>query len=423
VTEREFDVVLFGATSLTGRRVAAYLAERAEQTGLSWAAAARDREKIVRVLDEDGVEAPATIVADVGDPASLRSMAERGSAIVNLVGPYTRYGEPVIAASVDCSTHYLDLTGEIPFARRMLDRYDRPARDAGVKVVQVCGYEALAPDLGVLMASEAARERFREPLAEVEVEVAFINWPPGMTRPSDFVSGGTMQSLAMAASDPRADILTDPAALIDDREAAEAVRERSPIRFLPRRGASGAVVMPMMPFAWINPAVIHRSAAQLASERGERFEPFAYREGVALTRSSLTPSRSMAAGVLEAVQAGMAATSRMRPSIRSRISAGMSRALPSSGFGPGASRIEPWRWRMSVFTRTASGRQVKVAVDAEGHPGYLATARMLGEAGMMVADPGATPDRSGCLTPAMALGTGAPERLAHARARYSLADA
>ena len=61
---------------------------------------------------------------------------------------------------------------------------------------------------------------------------------------------------------------------------------------------------------------------------------------------------------------------------------------------------------MSVEGRTTGGQTVRVEIDADGQPGYLTTARMLGEAGLLLAEPGATPERSGCLTPAIALGTG-----------------
>lgn len=423
MASREFDVVVFGATSVTGRRVAAYLDDRAGEAGLRWAAAARDSGKLERVLSEDGVAGAATIVADVGDPASLRAMAERTSVVVNIVGPYTRYGEPVIAACVEAGCHYLDLTGEIPFVRRMIDRFDVKARETGVKVVQVCGYEALPPDLGVMLAAEAARERFGEGLAEVELEAAFTQWPPGPLRPSDLMSGGTMQSMTMAAGGSDGARLTDPAALIEDTAAAEAVRARSPIRFRPRRGASGAWLVPMAPFAYINPAVIHRTAALVAEERGESFEPFAYREGVLLTAGeALRPLRSAAAGMVTGTQIALAAASRARPAIRSRATAAVARLAPSSGFGPAAERLEPWRWRLSIFARTTGGQSIEVGIDGEGHMGYLATSRMVGEAGMIVAEPGLTPDESGCLTPATAIGSATLDRFAHARVHFSLRD-
>ena len=76
---------------------------------------------------------------------------------------------------------------------------------------------------------------------------------------------------------------------------------------------------------------------------------------------------------------------------------------------------------MSVDARTTGGRPVRVEVDADGHPGYLATARMMGEAGLLLAEPGATPERAGCITPATALGTGSAERFARSRVRFSVA--
>ena len=68
--------------------------------------------------------APETIVAEVGDPASLAAMASRTRVVLNLVGPYTLYGQPVIEACVSNGAHYVDLTGEIPFVRQMIDAYD-----------------------------------------------------------------------------------------------------------------------------------------------------------------------------------------------------------------------------------------------------------------------------------------------------------
>jgi short subunit dehydrogenase-like uncharacterized protein len=74
---------------------------------------------------------------------------------------------------------------------------------------------------------------------------------------------------------------------------------------------------------------------------------------------------------------------------------------------------------MALAGRSSGGHDVHVDVDAEGHPGYLATARMLGEAGLLLAAPGETPDRAGCLTPATALGTQRLERFEAARMRIA----
>ena len=231
--ERDFDVVVFGATGVTGRRVAAYLAEQGGALGRGGARCRQARAGAGR--GRRG--APETIVADVGDPASLAAMASRTRVVLNLVGPYTLYGQPVIEACVSNGAHYVDLTGEIPFVRQMIDAYDARAREAGVKVVQVCGFEALPPDLAVLLAAETARERWGEGLAEADLEVS-VEGPPGMPRPSDMISGGTFQSLAAAAGGDDASAVTDPAALITDPAVAGEVRRRSPITVAPRRVAA-----------------------------------------------------------------------------------------------------------------------------------------------------------------------------------------
>jgi short subunit dehydrogenase-like uncharacterized protein len=236
------------------------------------------------------------------------------------------------------------------------------------------------------------------------------------------ISGGTFQSMAEAVGSIDPSVLADPAALIADPQAADAVRARSPIGLLPRRGTDGAAIAPMTPAAFINPAVIQRTAALAAEERGVALRPFRYREGVAIGGPPVTlPLRMGAAGMLAATQAGMRAAARARPSVRNRVAAGLRRMLPESGFGPAPDRLEAWRWRLTAEGRSADGDAVTVTADAEGHPGYLATARMLGEAGLMLAEPGATPGRAGCLTPAIALGTEHLDRFERAKLRFSAA--
>ncbi len=421
MSDRDLDVVVFGATGVTGRRVAAYLAGRASETELRWGAAARDPQRLAAVLAREGVSAPEPIVADVSDQGSLNAMAARARVVLNLVGPYTTYGRPVIEACVGSGAHYADLTGEMPFVRRVIDEFDGLAADAGVKVVQVCGFEALPPDLATLIAAERARERFDEDLAEVDVSASF-KAPPGLPRPSDTISGGTFQSLSTVAGDPDSALITDPAVLIGDAAFAAAVRRTSPITLSPRSGRDGAVIAPMAPAPFINPAVIQRTTA-LRARDDATIPPFRYREGIALEGGAATlPARWALAGALSSTQVALRGVARANVGVRRRVAGVLSRIGPSSGFGPAAERLEGWRWRMTVDARTQSGRELRVLVDADGHPGYLATARLLGEAGMLLAEDGATPRRSGCLTPAIALGAGSAARFARAGMRISTSD-
>ena len=103
---------------------------------------------------------------------------------------------------------------------------------------------------------------------------------------------------------------------------------------------------------------------------------------------------------MSATQAGISALVRSpRQGMRSRVAEVMSSVLPGSGFGPSADRLDDWKWGMRIDGRTAGGNEVRVDVDADGHPGYLATARMLGEAGLLLAEEGATPEVFGRADP------------------------
>ena len=177
----------------------------------------------------------------------------------------------------------------------------------------------------------------------------------------------------------------------------------------------------MAPAAFINPAVIHRSAQLSASAHGEHFTPLRYREGIALRGGPASLGlRFGVAGMLAATQAGLRGMTRASPAMRQRLAEGLGKIVPASGFGPAAERLEGWRWTMSVRARTASGRECSARGEGDGHPGYLSTARMLGEAGIMLSREGLAPQGGGCLTPAIALGSGGAERLQRAGVSFSL---
>ena len=62
------------------------------------------------------------ILADLSDAVSLDAMAARSRLVLNAIGPYSKYGLPVVEACAAAGTDYADLTGEVPFVRRSIDR-------------------------------------------------------------------------------------------------------------------------------------------------------------------------------------------------------------------------------------------------------------------------------------------------------------
>ena len=392
-------MAVLGATGVTGRRVAAYLASRAHETNSRWLAAGRDPDKVRRVLADEGVHEAEVVAVDIARPESLKALAERTRVVLNLVGPYAPAGRDVVAACVDAGAHYADISGEMQFIRRVITEFDEAAHTAGVKVVQPAGFESLPSDLLVRALAERAKESFQQPLDEVDLEVR-IKLPPGLPRPTDGMSGGTSQTIIAALLDDDAAVTVDPAALTADSARAEHIRSLSPIKLRPRRGTDGSVIAPMIPVAFINPAVMHRSA-ELSGD-----PPFRYREGTALpSAGAMRASSLVLAGILGGIQALQRRSVHASPAARRRYARMMGAVMPASGFGPRPDRLEGWTWSMAVLARTAGGHTVGGRISGSGHVGYLATARMIGEAGLLLAEDGATPHAAGCLPPSLALGT------------------
>ncbi|WP_324277914.1 saccharopine dehydrogenase family protein [Blastococcus brunescens] len=155
---RDHDLVVFGATGFVGRLLAAYLAEHAPpdvRIGL----AGRSRTRLLEV--RAGLPAAArewpVIEADSGDPASLTALAESTRVLVTTVGPYARYGLPVVEACAAAGTHYADLTGEVLFVREAMARVDDVARKSGARIVHACGYDSIPSDLSTFLLAERAR--------------------------------------------------------------------------------------------------------------------------------------------------------------------------------------------------------------------------------------------------------------------------
>lgn len=163
--ERELDVVVFGATGDTGVVGCCCLFFRGRRLGVSsWAPAARSPEKLQRdVLDRlrgaepgpEGLAPEAPIQADAGDYASLLRMCRRAKCVVACAGPFADYGEGVVRACVEAGTHYVDVTGEVPWVEKMLRRYGEEASRKGVSIVSCAGYDSVPPDLATFLAAKA----------------------------------------------------------------------------------------------------------------------------------------------------------------------------------------------------------------------------------------------------------------------------
>lgn len=396
---REFDLIVFGATGFVGKLTARYLLDAAP-AGARIALAGRSERKLAAVRDEIGAHDWGLVVADSTDQASLDALAARTTAVITTVGPYLRYGMPMVAACAQAGTHYADLTGEPLFIREAIDSYHEQAVRTGAKIVNSCGYDSVPSDLSVY-------QLYRRTVADNTGELGDTTLIATMR---GGVSGGTVDSgrammEAVAADKSKGAILSHPYSLSPDKSMDPDVGRQSDLVLERAReidpsldGWVGTFVM-----AAHNTKIVRRSNGLLGWVYGKNFR---YRETMGAGSSALAPV--VAAGISGGVLAGMAAGG-----LLSRFRAGralLDRILPAPGTGPGERTRENGWFRMRTYTRTSSGARYLATFSGQGDPGYKATAVMLGESGLALAfDP--KPEAAGILTPAAAMGDVLTERL------------
>jgi short subunit dehydrogenase-like uncharacterized protein len=389
---RDLDVVLFGATGFVGKLTAEYLA-RAAPDDARIGLAGRSQGKLEEVRGELGARAAdwPLIVADAADRDALAKLAERTTAVATTVGPYRRYGMPLVEACAAAGTHYADLTGEPLFMRETVERLDEPAKASGARIVHTCGFDSIPSDIGVLTLHEAAGE-----LTDTTLVVRRLRGG---------VSGGTLASLKGTVDDVKKDrsltkVLGDPYALSPDRDGEPQLGNEADLRGAEYSEELGTWFGPFV-MAAVNTRVVRRSNALQDWAYGRSFR---YREVMDFGAgvSGRCKALGMGGGMV-ALTAGLA----LPPS---RLV--LDRVLPDPGEGPKEDLVRRGFFVIEIHTRTPDGDRRVCRVEAQGDPGYGATSVMLGESALCLAlDGDRLPDRAGVLTPATAMGSVLADRL------------
>uniref|UniRef100_A0A8K9XCT0 Saccharopine dehydrogenase-like oxidoreductase n=1 Tax=Oncorhynchus mykiss TaxID=8022 RepID=A0A8K9XCT0_ONCMY len=156
---RPYHIIIFGASGFTGQFVVEEVARSAFEGpsgSLKWALAGRSRQRLEGVLNQaaETLRKPELrteveiIVADVSQADSLAIMCQQGLVVLNCVGPYRFYGEPVVKACIENGAHCVDICGEPQFLERMQLEYHSRAMDSGVYVIGSCGFDSIPADMG-----------------------------------------------------------------------------------------------------------------------------------------------------------------------------------------------------------------------------------------------------------------------------------
>ncbi|KAF8471258.1 Saccharopine dehydrogenase-domain-containing protein [Kalaharituber pfeilii] len=222
--QRKYDIILIGATGVTGGLISKYLSANAPS--IKWAIAGRSKGKLDNVVNSLGSNKPDVLVIDVlsVEEKELKSILEDTRLVIDVVGPYSYYGERVLKPCIQAGTAWIDLNGEVPWAKDMMDKYQSVAERTGAVIVPCCGYDCIPSDIGVFILSRFAGK----PLGMVDAVVEQAVGSP---------SFGTLQSfLAPYYTYPSSSILPpkgyirDPYFLYPHRDGSTGVLQTLPLQ-------------------------------------------------------------------------------------------------------------------------------------------------------------------------------------------------
>jgi short subunit dehydrogenase-like uncharacterized protein len=405
MSDRQFDLVVFGATSFVGQILCRRLVDRIGVDGdVSWAIAGRSASKLDSVAADTGADVE-RIVADAAHEPAMRSLAASTRVVASTVGPYALYGSPLVEAAAAAGTDYCDLTGEPQWMRAMIDAHQSVAEASGARIVHACGFDSIPSDLGVWFTQQQAFEHFGTYCSTIALRVKAMKGG---------ASGGTIASGLNMMEEMRRDpelrkLMGNPYAL-----APEGMRDgpRQPNVTYPQRDpATGQWVGPFI-MAAANTRVVQRSHALLGRPWGDDFE---YDEAMMMGDG---PAGAVKSAVVAGGTMGFGGMAAFGPTRKL-----LGRFLPAPGEGPSPDAQEAGFFDLRLHGQTDAGDEIVTKVTGDRDPGYGSTAKMLAESALAFLDLDRDDVGGGFWTPATAFGDTLIERLVeHAGLTFDVID-
>lgn len=366
MAQRTFDIVLYGATGFTGSIVAQYLAKHPQQPKLAFAG--RNKAKLQGVVDkltdvpDSRKQSIGLIEANANDSASLHRMAAQAKTIINTVGPYSQLGGlDVIKAAIDEGIGYVDLTGESGFYANVV-KMDGAARAKKAIIVPSSGFDSLPFDLttylSVLEVKKAAGQ-------DTQVASALCG-----ANIKGSASGGTIASLVSMRDDPQQLEFVRPYwfSPITGVQQAKVVYSR----YLPQFKKYGAYT----PFTPHNTRIVMRSWGLFQEKTGAAGygRSFQYVEGF------VVPSMIFAYVLSSFFQVVQFLVIHVQ-----LFGALLMRAVPQGSGAPMETQLQGYADVRTLATSEDGKTKGYAVMRFKGDPGYLVTARMISETGLMIA--------------------------------------
>lgn len=189
------DIAVIGATGYTGRLVLKHLAQCTKRDGspLHVAACGRDAGRVKNAVA--ALKPSKTVfeerVVDVEDRSTLNATVGDAKVVIACAGPFLQHGMPVVEACIEKSTHYVDITGEGIFVRKVIDRFHAVAEEKKVCIVPCCGFDSVPSDLSAYYMARYAEEKLNTKVLATKIMLLDKDYGGGQ-----MASSGTLKTIA-----------------------------------------------------------------------------------------------------------------------------------------------------------------------------------------------------------------------------------
>lgn len=386
MSPKDFDIILIGATGFTGKRAAQYLHDHAPES-LNWGIAARNESKLSDLAKKLNISGNRCFIADTTNRAQVEPIVKQTNIIITTAGPFSLYGEEVIAACAKFGTHYLDITGEVGFIKKMTESYGDIAQKSGAILIPFSGFDSIPAELAAFLISK----KFDAP-KKLSIQSHYSI--------SGGINGGTIATMLNKFETGEYKEMNDPKLLMDDSE--QQVHSPEGAHFF---GYDKNIRRWSVPFIMgtINSKVVYRTAAERA-ESGQKYaNSISYSEHLSLGKW-YNPIPFFFASLVLISLAAFGPKKWFRNIVR--------KVMPAPGEGPAEEQIEQGFFKLLATGKDEQGNSVSIKISYPGDPGNKSTVFFLCESALCLAEHHSLQiEKSGFLSPITVFGNTLVDRL------------
>ena len=388
---RKYDLVVWGATSFTGKLVTEYLFNKYRSSKIKWAIAGRNLDKLEKVRSQVADENIPIFIADSFDEESLSKFVKKTRVVCSTVGPYSLYGTKLVKLCVENNTNYCDITGEAHWIRTLIDDYHEEAKSKKIKIVNSCGFDSIPSDMGVYFIQNEIKKTYKNYANSIKMRVAGVRGG---------ISGGTYGSINNLLKEAYSNkkifkVLNNPYGL-NPKNKMEGM-DKKDLRKIIFDKESNSWIYPFI-MAGINTKIVRRSHALTNFQYGKDFR---YEEAM-MSGKGITGLLKAILAVFPLAMIGLNPNSLLKKIVNSY--------MPKPGEGPGPEKRKNGFYNLRFYVTIDERRKAFAKVVGDNDPGYGSTSKMLAESALCLAFD-KLPENYGVVTPSIAMGKQLLERL------------